>query len=86
MHLHRHHVIYEQHVRHEGADPWALSNSMLLHEHCHANHHSAFRRIPLPAVPDAAIDFAQRLLGVDRAALYFARYYAPELERGRWEP
>lgn len=81
MHLHRHHVVTEAHVRREGGDPWAGANAMLLCERCHMNHHSAFRRIPLEAVPAAAIDFARRLLGDDRAALYFARFYDPAEDR-----
>lgn len=85
MHLHRHHVVTEAHVRREGGDPWALANSMLLAPDCHANHHSGFRRVPLPNVPAAAVDFAERLMGVDRAALYFSRFYAPEVE-GAWKP
>jgi hypothetical protein len=78
----RHHVILEQHLRALGADPWALANGMWvgvdgLTCNCHALHHGAFRRIPLDKVPDAAIDFARQLLGDDKAALYFARFYSP---------
>lgn len=86
IHLHRHHVVTQATVRREGGDPWAIANSMLLHPDCHMRHHSAFHRIPLPSVPQDAVDFAVRLLGVDRAALYFARFYGPELAGGRWRP
>lgn len=81
MHLHRHHVVYEQIVRREGGDPWALANSMLLHENCHAAQHSGFRRIHVENLPLAAVDFARRLLGEDRAALFIDRYYRPQGER-----
>lgn len=83
----KHHVCYEQHVRREGGDPWALANSMLLGRDCacHAQHHSGFKRIPFDLVPDEAVDFARRLLGDDRAALYFARFYAPARVTGNRE-
>jgi hypothetical protein len=75
----RHHILTETRVRREGGDPWALVNSMDLGSWCgcHPNHHSAHARIPFDLVPERAVDFARRLLGDDRAALYFARFYAP---------
>lgn len=75
LHLERHHVVYEQHVRAEGGDVWDLANSILLHPRCHSQHHSAARRIPLAQVPDSALAFAVDLLGEDAAALYFVRRY-----------
>lgn len=74
----RHHVVYEQHVRAAGGDPWDLRNAMDVGAfcRCHANHHSAVERIPMRLVPDAAADFAMDLFGFARAAVYFARYYA----------
>lgn len=82
LRLQRHHVVYEQHVRADHGNVWALENSMLLHEHCHAKHHNAVRRIPLESVPDAALQFAiDLMMGEDRAILYFARYYGSEVSR-----
>jgi hypothetical protein len=76
--LERHHVITEQTVRREHGDPWNLCNSMELGRYCacHRRHTSAAGRLPLTAVPDAALAFAVDLLGEARAADYLARYYA----------
>ncbi len=79
--LWRHHVVYEQHVRREHGDPWALENAMLLCPDCHKDHHAGQRdgrpwRIPRGRVPVLAAAFAARLLGDDPARLYFDRYYA----------
>lgn len=73
----RHHVVYEQHVRAAGGDPWDQANAMLLGTGCtcHADHHSGKARLPVWAIPQTAMDFAIELLGTDRAALYIARYY-----------
>lgn len=73
----RHHVLYQQHVRREGGDVWALSNAMDLGRdcNCHAAHHSGFKRIPVDVIPSAAMDFMVRLLGDDRAQLFVERYY-----------
>lgn len=94
MHLDRHHVTEAQTLRQLGREDllWNMANSMLLDPHCHANHTSAFRRIPLPAVPEAAIAFAVDLFGSDLAAAdYFSRRYQPEVPEGeqhlwRWQP
>lgn len=76
----RHHVLYEQHVRREGGDPWDLRNSMDVGRYCtcHADHHAAVRRIPVRLIPQDAQDFIIELLGSARAALYVARYYRTE--------
>lgn len=74
--LHRHHVLLEQIVRREGADVWALRNSMLICPDCHAAHHAASKKIPLKLVPEAAIAFAVDVLGEHRAARYFKDRYA----------
>jgi hypothetical protein len=63
-------------VRREGGDVWSLSNALGVCEHCHMNHHAAFRRIPMRVVPDEALDFAVRLIGRDRALLFFGRFYS----------
>ena len=82
MHLHHHHVYPERLVRDAGGDPWSARNGMYLSEHCHMNHHAAFRKIPLASVPQDAIDFTVGLIGEDRALLFFARAYGhPRSER-----
>ena len=78
----RHHVIYEQHVRRAGGDCWDIANSLWIGVetfcNCHRHHHDAVQRIPADLIPDAALAFAVDLFGSDeRAADYFARYYAP---------
>jgi hypothetical protein len=76
----RHHVIYEQHVRKAGGDPWNLRNALdvgLLCD-CHRKHHaSGPGRVPIPLgkIPTAAVEFAADLFGKARARLYFDRYY-----------
>jgi hypothetical protein len=73
--LERHHVLLESLVRREGGNPWSFANSMLVHEHCHRNHHDKFRRFSFDAVPVVAVEFAVDLLGDELAAMYFARHY-----------
>jgi len=75
--LFRHHVLYERMVRRAGGDPWDLRNAMDVGQHCtcHADHHTAMRRIPLSRVPEDAIAFTIELLGEDLATLFFERYY-----------
>lgn len=75
LHLERHHVCYEQHVRAENGDVWCLANSLLLHPACHAAHHSGQRRIRIEYIPAAALAFAVDLFGEARAAVYVRRYY-----------
>jgi hypothetical protein len=76
----RHHVVYEQHVRRAGGDPWDLRNSMDVGAlcTCHLNHHSATRRILRRRLPSDALGFADELLGPERAADYIKRYYGEE--------
>lgn len=73
----RHHLVYEQHVRRLGGDPWDLRNSLDVGAlcACHLNHHSAVQRIPFARVPAAGREFADELLGPARAADYWQRYY-----------
>ena len=61
--LHRHHVVLRQIVRKEGGNEWDMANSMLLHETCHSNHHSASRKVRLEMVPESALAFAVDVLG-----------------------
>jgi 5-methylcytosine-specific restriction endonuclease McrA len=76
-----HHVVTRNHVEREGGDVWDSRNAMCLcsggPSSCHESHHSRQRPIPLSAVPDAASEFADELLGRDRADAYWDRYYAP---------
>lgn len=78
LHLHRHHCVYEQHLRAEGrADVlYDMRNALDLCERCHSAHHSAMRRLPLAVVPQLAREFGVEVLGEDAAILYFARYYS----------
>jgi hypothetical protein len=73
----RHHIVYEQHVRREGGDPWDLANALDVGARClcHAKHHSGAERISLQLIPEVAMAFAVDLMGEDRAVDYFRRYY-----------
>lgn len=87
--MRRHHVVTENHICREGGDPWDLRWGMWVGAfdfvcECHTSHHRAKRRgstelwrIPLNLVPDAAIEAAHELLGMNPAVLYFARFYGP---------
>lgn len=82
----RHHVVTEQEIRKQGGDPWDLRWGMWVGAFddmctCHRRHHNAVARIPFRIVPEHAIEVALELLGFDRAALYFARFYS-ESPRG----
>jgi hypothetical protein len=75
----RHHIVYEQHVRNQGGDPWDQRNSLDVGAHCpcHELHHSAASRISARLLPERFWAFADELLGRDRAKAYVRRYYAP---------
>jgi hypothetical protein len=47
--VHGHHVIYAQVLRREGAPLYSRPNHMPVAAECHADHHNAVRRLPLPA-------------------------------------
>lgn len=81
LRLERHHVLDAQFLKRERhtAHLWDQRNSMLLHPLCHARHTNAFRRIPIEAVPEAALAFAVDLLGEDRAAVEIARRYGAQV-------
>lgn len=74
----RHHVVYEQHVRNMGGDPWDLRNAMDVGAHCdcHELHHGGSARISAERLPEDAVRFAVRLMGRDRARAYIGRYYS----------
>lgn len=76
----RHHLVYEQHVRVAGGDPWDLRNALDVGGRCwcHANHHVAAKRIPRALVTMEAMTFARELLGPEGAEEYFDRYYGEE--------
>jgi hypothetical protein len=83
-----HHVTTAQEVRRAGGDLWSPANSIALCEVCHIAHHNRTRPIPLSAVPEAAVEFADELLGQPAADVYFTRYYGPsplgKTPLGRW--
>lgn len=80
-----HHVVYEQVVQgktvwiveRRDLSPWDPRNAarVCLHDH-YVGQHGARKRIPLAALPDSALEFAQELLGGPRAVEYLQRTYA----------
>ena len=74
-----HHIVTRNHVEREGGDVWDFRNALPVGRpvlcSCHADHHSAKQRIPIYLIPECAHDFAVELLGEDRAAAYWRRYY-----------
>lgn len=70
-----HHVIYQQHVKRYGGDLSDPRNFMPLTYDCHRRHHSRHAVIPRSALPTAALEFADELLG-DYADDYLRRRYA----------
>lgn len=81
MHLERYHILERSWLVKNGfgRHQWDQRNSMLLHPLCHARHTNAFRRIPVEAIPEAALAFALDLLGEDRAAMEIARRYGTQV-------
>lgn len=81
----RHHIIERSWLVKNGYGRYEFDqrNSMLLHPLCHARHTSAFRRIPIEAVPEAALAFCVELLGEDRAALELTRRYGTQVTARR---
>lgn len=71
-----HHVVYEQHVIKAGFPKDDTRNALRLCRDCHFNHHHTGgpARIPLAAIPDAAIEYAREVLG-DYAIDYLAAKY-----------
>jgi hypothetical protein len=71
-----HHVVYKQHLIAEKApDLFPPADAMRLCVDCHAAYHARSLRLPADVLPPAAVAFAIELLGRERAAAYFARYY-----------
>jgi hypothetical protein len=82
--LHLHHVVYEQHVRANGGDPYDPDNSLTLCVRCHASHHKSSvnrEHLPLAVLRDENFDYAARLYGTLAAFDYLRRRYAGEDER-----
>lgn len=86
-----HHVVTQQHVRRADGDVWDPRNAMCLcsgPKGCHEAHHNRQHPIPLIRVPEAAVEFADELLGHLAADVYFTRYYGPsplgEKPMGHW--
>lgn len=69
-----HHVVYQQHVRNRGGDLTDARNLLALCYDCHRRHHNRVAPIPRASLPDAAVEFAEELLG-DYANDYLGRYY-----------
>lgn len=94
FHLEAHHVFPKSRLRQMGRDDllWDQRNRLLVCSRCHERHTSMFKPIPLPCVPEAAVEFVVDLLGGDlEAADFFRRAYLPEVPDSeqhlwRWQP
>lgn len=74
--LRQHHVVYEQHVRKRGGNPWDPRDSFTAcFDHHNRHHHNADARIHVRDLTDENLRFARELLG-EAAVDYFIRYYA----------
>lgn len=70
-----HHVVYEQHVRRAGGDPFDPDDSLTVCFSCHmAHHHGVDRRIRVSQLRPENLAFARALFG-EYADDYIARYY-----------
>jgi hypothetical protein len=68
--------VYRQKVERAQGDIWDPRNSMTLGNGCHSRHHNSTKgKLPLTAIPSAAIEFAYELLG-PAAHDYLKRRYA----------
>lgn len=83
LHLENHHIVEQQMIKRLGRYDllWDPRNALPLHPKHHAWHTSAFRRIPLASIPDAAVTFAIELLGEGSATVYLDRHYATTREQ-----
>jgi hypothetical protein len=73
-----HHVIYRQHLPVDKA--WDPRNAMPVCDPCHERHHNASKRIPLSALSEENLAFAEEVLG-EAASYYLERRYANEGKR-----
>jgi hypothetical protein len=76
--VHRHHVVYEQHVVRAGGKLKDARNLVWLAFDCHLAHHGRSRVLPLGVLPDSVFVFASELLGAGAAFEYLRRRYAGE--------
>lgn len=72
--VHRHHVIYRQHVEQHGGSLKDERNLVPVAFDCHGAHHSGAKRLLVSMLPDPVFEFAGEVLG-EAAAGYLARYY-----------
>lgn len=75
-----HHVVERQRCRRTGAPQFSPDDALRLCAKspgtCHERHTSAQRRVPLAALRDENIAFAERWLGAGPAYNFLTRYYA----------
>ena len=89
----RHHLLIEQEIRREATAEqlaagaaWDPRNALAVGAPmplggrctCHADHHSAKRRIPYARIPAEAKEFAVEILGHAKAYAWYQRYYSTE--------
>lgn len=67
-----HHVVYRQHLSAELE--WDTRNAMPVCDDCHEKHHNASSRIPLSALSQENLEFANEVLG-EAAGYYLERRY-----------
>jgi hypothetical protein len=67
-----HHVIYRQHIPVD--KEWDPRNAMPVCDPCHERHHNASRRLPLSALSEENLAFAEEVLG-EAAPYYLERRY-----------
>lgn len=82
-----HHVLYAQEVRRRNADLFDPRNSMTLCVGCHSSHHQRGTYvIPLSALSEENLEFANEVLG-EAAEYYLARRYRVDKgQRGNEDP
>lgn len=78
--LERHHVVYQQHAKREGANPHDARNALTLCPGCHAGHHNRKNPINVSTLHDANFEYAAEVFGLG-AYDYLRRYYTGEDER-----
>lgn len=73
--VHRHHIVFSQHIARADGDKWDPANALVLCRTHHTDLH-AWRDFPVAALPTRALDFAAALLGPPAAYEYLRRRYA----------
>jgi hypothetical protein len=86
--VHRHHVVYEQHLTARQARD--DRNKVWMALDCHFSHHNGARRLPLAVLPASVFEFAAEVMPVGEAYEYLFRRYSGTDERldallRRWE-